>query len=67
MCQPGNPSPHGLGHFSDAVVAGGLPQREVGGVALVRVDLELLAVAGPERVERVAGQLARSPGNVVTS
>ena len=44
MCQPGNPSPQGVGHFSEPVVARGLPQREVGGVALVRVDLELLAV-----------------------
>src|SRR4030095_15266430 len=59
-CQPGKPSPQrGVGHFSwrpSPAAPGRLPQREVGRVALVGLDLA--AMAGPERVERVAGEAA---------
>ena len=40
-----------------ALLAGGLPQREVGGVALVVLDVAGGPVARPEIIERVARQL----------
>ena len=57
-CQPGKPSPQRLGQRMLATGSGPgrLPEREVGGIALVRLDVA--PVAGPQVVERVARQRA---------
>src|SRR5439155_21986796 len=46
------------GPLERAVVTGFLPQGEVGRVALLGVDLDLLPVARTQRLQRVAGELA---------
>ena len=54
---PREPRPPGGIPFHEPMLAGALPQREVGVVLLVGIDFELLTVPGPERGERVARQL----------